>query len=239
MVLAISAGVLAQVYNFFPPPNSTITSHGLLVGSTSNAINSVSVMAADTVLQGQGASADPAAVSVNNCGDSTHALSYSTSTHAFGCQAISGGAGTTLNQVTKASTTSRNSTVTPTLDPELQFSVGSGIHTMTCLLQWQTFTGIQGARIQLSFSGTSSGFPAMTVFKYDSNGTPSPQSFQVFNLGASIVDTSFPNANDNAVWMVSATMQATSSGTLGIAWAQGNNTGNNLALNQGSWCWET
>lgn len=88
VAIGFSAILLAQIYNFFPSPNSTITNHGVLVGSTSNAINSVSAMAADTVLQGQGASADPAAVAVNNCGDSTHGLSYSTSTHTFGCQSI-------------------------------------------------------------------------------------------------------------------------------------------------------
>lgn len=86
--MAIAGSVVAQVYNFFPPTNSTLTTHGVLVGSTSNAINSVAAMAADTLLQGQGTSADPVAVAVNNCGDSTHALSYNTSTHAFGCQSI-------------------------------------------------------------------------------------------------------------------------------------------------------
>jgi hypothetical protein len=38
------------------------------------------------------ASATGAWKSVNNCGDSTHALSYSTGTHAFGCQAITASA---------------------------------------------------------------------------------------------------------------------------------------------------
>lgn len=73
----------------------TLTSHGVLLGEGTGNVSAVAAMSLDTVLQGQGASADPSAVAVNNCGDATHALSYNTTTHAFGCQAItSGGTGT-------------------------------------------------------------------------------------------------------------------------------------------------
>lgn len=44
---------------------------------------------ADTVLMNaSGSTAVPSAVAVTNCGDSTHALAYSTSSHVFSCQAI-------------------------------------------------------------------------------------------------------------------------------------------------------
>lgn len=69
----------------------TLPVHGVLLGEATSTVGNVAAMAADTLLQGRGASADPAAVSINNCGSSTQALSYSTSTHTFGCQTIAGG----------------------------------------------------------------------------------------------------------------------------------------------------
>lgn len=68
----------------------TLAAHGLLVGEGTSAINSVAPMALDTLLQGQGVTVDPLAVTILNCGSSTQALSYSTSTHIFGCQTITG-----------------------------------------------------------------------------------------------------------------------------------------------------
>lgn len=73
---------------------TTATAHGILLGEGTSTFGSVAAMALDTLLQGQGTGADPAAVSVPNCGSGTQALSYSTSTHAFGCQTISAGTGT-------------------------------------------------------------------------------------------------------------------------------------------------
>lgn len=73
---------------------ATLTVHGVLLGEGTSAVSAVAAMSLDTLLQGQGASADPAAVSVPNCGSGTQALSYSTSTHTFGCQTISAGTGT-------------------------------------------------------------------------------------------------------------------------------------------------
>lgn len=69
----------------------TLTAHGLLLGEGTSNVSAVAAMSADTLLQGQGTSSDPAAVAVNNCGSSTQALSYSTSTHSFGCQSITAG----------------------------------------------------------------------------------------------------------------------------------------------------
>lgn len=92
--------------------NTTLTAHGVLLGEGTAALASVAAMSADTLLQGQGASADPAAVSLTNCGDSTHALAYSTSTHTFSCQAISAGSsGPTLVQKAFTRTNSGSSGV--------------------------------------------------------------------------------------------------------------------------------
>ncbi len=74
---------------------TTLTNHGVLIGAGTSAITQLAAMAADTVLMGV-ASSDPSAVSVSNCGDSTHALAYSTSSHAFSCQSITGTANAPL-----------------------------------------------------------------------------------------------------------------------------------------------
>lgn len=69
---------------------ATLAAHSVLLGEGASAISNVGALAADTLLQGQGVSADPAGVALVNCGDSTHGLAYSTSSHAFSCQAITG-----------------------------------------------------------------------------------------------------------------------------------------------------
>jgi hypothetical protein len=59
-------------------------------------LSDLATQAADTVvMNASGSTAVPTAVAVNNCGDASHALSYSTSTHTWGCQAISSGGGGT------------------------------------------------------------------------------------------------------------------------------------------------
>jgi hypothetical protein len=94
---------------------ATLTNHGVLLGQGASNVAAVTAMAADTLLQGQGASADPAAVSVNNCGSSTTALSYSTSTHTFGCQTISaGGTGTVTSLTSGTAIVLSPSTITTT-----------------------------------------------------------------------------------------------------------------------------
>ena len=62
------------------------------INGTSIPLNS----AADQVL-GTTASATASWMTLPSCGDSTHALSYNTTTHTFGCQVLSGGGGSGAN----------------------------------------------------------------------------------------------------------------------------------------------
>lgn len=73
----------------------TLTAHGVLLGEGTSNVGSVAAMAADTLLQGQGATSDPATIALPSCSLTTNALSYSTSTHTFGCNTIAGGGGGT------------------------------------------------------------------------------------------------------------------------------------------------
>jgi hypothetical protein len=69
--------------------DATLNAHGVVVGEGTSPVATVAAMPADTILQGQGATSDPAAVAIGNCGDATHALSYGVSSpHAFGCQSL-------------------------------------------------------------------------------------------------------------------------------------------------------
>lgn len=65
----------------------SFTAHDVLIGEGAGPFNAIAI-AIDQVLMGV-TGADPAGVGIPNCGDSTHALSYSTTTHQFSCQGIS------------------------------------------------------------------------------------------------------------------------------------------------------
>lgn len=69
---------------------ATLTTHGVLLGEGTSNVSSVAAMAADTLLQGQGATSDPTAVALTSCSSASSALTYNTTTHAFGCNTISG-----------------------------------------------------------------------------------------------------------------------------------------------------
>lgn len=72
---------------------TTLTNHGVLVGAGTSAASGITALTDDQLLQGA-TGANPAGVGVPNCGSSTQALAYNTTTHAFGCQTISAGTGT-------------------------------------------------------------------------------------------------------------------------------------------------
>jgi hypothetical protein len=71
----------------------TLTNHGVLVGAGTSAVSGLTVLTDDQLLRGS-TGADPVATSLVNCGSSTQALAYNTTTHAFSCQTISAGTGT-------------------------------------------------------------------------------------------------------------------------------------------------
>jgi hypothetical protein len=219
---------------------ATLTAHGVLLGEGTSNVASVAAMAADTLLQGQGATADPAATTVGNCGDATHALSYSTSTHTFGCQAISAGSGVSITQVYKTTTTSRSNTTTPTADPDLQATVGTGNHTIHCVLTIFGAVSSGGFREQPAFSGTISGGAASwtyTVTRYALSTAPSTVN-AMQAMSASLADPT-PVANDTATVILNGSFISTTSGTVSLNWAQQTSAGGNTQLLAGSFCWFT
>lgn len=72
---------------------ASLTDHGVLLGSGTGAITPMSVLTDDELIVGA-TGADPIAVGLVDCGSSTQALAYDTTTHAFSCQTISAGTGT-------------------------------------------------------------------------------------------------------------------------------------------------
>lgn len=137
---------------------ATLTTHGVLLGEGTSNVSAVAAMAADTVLMGV-ASADPAAVAVNNCGSSTTALSYSTSTHTFGCQTIStGGTGTVTNVATGTGLTGGPITTTGTLSVDQTASLSwTGTETFNTNQTLFTNSATNWNPIALCATGQSSG----------------------------------------------------------------------------------
>lgn len=72
---------------------TSLTDHGVLLGSGTGAVTPMAVLADDELIVGA-TGADPIAVGLVDCGSSTSALAYDTTTHAFSCQTISAGTGT-------------------------------------------------------------------------------------------------------------------------------------------------
>lgn len=193
-------------------------------------------LAADQALMG--AAGTPLATALINCGDATHALAYSTSTHTYSCQAITaGGGGGTL--IVKAVSTSRNNTTTVTLDPELQFAASAATHTISCYLVISATTTPGGFRVTLSSTGTLAGNSWWNVMaKADPGGAgPGPGPLPATNnWNVNSGDAASPGTNDTASWIVQGSATTTTSGTIGVSWAQATSTGQNTTLNPGSYC---
>lgn len=159
---------------------ATLTSHGVLLGEGTANVSAVAAMAADTLLQGQGASADPVAVAVNNCGSATQALSYNTTTHAFGCQTITAGTGTVTSVGSGTGVTASPNPIvaTGTLAVDQAFSpTWSGT---------QAFTGgVFGAIGTSSVSPGVAGGSAKIRF-IQSAGAVGARAFEITDSGANI-----------------------------------------------------
>lgn len=76
--------------------------HGILLAQGASAMTVFGPFALDYVLMGGGVSADPVAAAVPNCGSSSQALAYSTSSHAWSCQTITTGSNPPWNTLQNA-----------------------------------------------------------------------------------------------------------------------------------------
>lgn len=187
------------------------TAHGVLIGEGTSAFTSI-VMGADTVLRGT-ASADPLATSVPNCGSGTQALSYNTTTHAFGCQTISvGGTGTVTsisagtgitaspNPIISTGSISVDQTFSPTMTGAWIFSPtatgtnftvnNNGTSASPTVKIASTFTSnstnpLLGLR--------SSAATPFATFSISANGTVGTDDLAIFQNGASNGDASVLN----------------------------------------------
>lgn len=151
---------------------NTLTNHGVLVGSGTSPISAIAAMASDNVLMGV-TGANPSAVAIGNCGDATHAISYNTTTHAWGCQAISAGTGTVTNVATGTGLTGGPITTTGTLSVDQSFSpTWTGTQTFTPSgTSPITINHNSGASLDLTITGSgASGIRGSVVNTTNSNG---------------------------------------------------------------------
>lgn len=129
------------------------TAHGVLIAEGASAVSPL-VMGADTLLRGT-ASADPVAVAINNCGSASTALSYSTSTHGFGCQTISvGGSGTVTSITAGGGLTGGTITSSGTIALDL---TSGNTWTGTQIFSGTTFNAAPQFNLGYSSAGTTNG----------------------------------------------------------------------------------
>lgn len=147
---------------------TTLTAHGVLVGEGTSAVVSIgSGSTADSVVAWAAAGSDPAALAVNNCAT---ALTYSTSSHTFGCNASAG-------VVPTVTTATGTSPITITATNELTTIVSMGtpaaatINLPTavqtagfreCIKDGTTNFGTNNATVKSPTSGTIDGVAGST-----------------------------------------------------------------------------
>jgi hypothetical protein len=156
-------------------------------------------MGADTVLRGT-ASADPVAAAVPNCGSSSQALNYNTTTHAFGCQSITGtatpGGATTNVQFNNAGSmagdsglTYAGSGVTFTQTASTNGAVTSNLINSSAGTSAQTFFHVQNDAAHNAYYGLSSSTYAATEW----GGGPTGE--QIFIGGSGNIPVTFGQNN--------------------------------------------
>lgn len=211
---------------------TTLTNHGILVGAGTSAVSGLTALTNDQLILGS-TGVNPGAVSLVNCGSATQALSYSTSTHTFGCQTISAGGGGATT-VMKTATTTRTSTTTVALDPDLQFtSVTAGNHTLHCNIT--VGVGATGATpgfklaVQVNSPGTTPQFLVTGI----SNGSP-----VAFNQNADgVLTAAFSPGSGISVYNIDVGWIASSgAGTAGLLWAQQTSSATATSINVNSFC---
>lgn len=115
---------------------ATLTAHNLIVGEGTSNVAFVAPAVDSVVAWAGSTSADPTATSIGSCSTGSSALTYNTSTHAFGCNSITAGAApsvaiaATSASITLASTnlltTVVNNTTVATATLPSAVTVGTG-----------------------------------------------------------------------------------------------------------------
>ncbi len=121
-------------------PNLGTPSAVTLTNGTGLPLAGLASQAADTlVANATGGSAAPTAVTIGSCSTASSALTYNTSTHAFGCNSISGGGSLTVGTTTIASGT--NTAIEFNNSGTLGEYTISGTGTVVAMVAGPTFTG--------------------------------------------------------------------------------------------------
>jgi len=184
-----------------------------------------------------GSAATPIATALVNCGDATHALAYSTSTHTYSCQAITaGGGGASVSSTIKASSTNRSSTTTYASDPDLTFgSQTAGNYLIDCYLIITAGSGTTPGMKVTFTTGAISTNSQITGYWAAQNETASPIN-NVNSLAAGVNSGSVPSALDVASVRVQSSFIQTGTGTIALQWAQNVSSSANLTVVSGSSC---
>lgn len=168
----------------------------------------------------------------------TTAVLNGTITCATACNASSLKVGQTAI-ISKTAPTTRTSNATPALDPDLQFTgVPAGDYQVTAYLFWSAATG-GGFQFGITntaalTNGSGSNAQSGTYNGYIGTCTPSTsvQTFSIVTSGVTVTCTT----TSTGFSQVNASMSASTSGTVGVNWAQNTSNASGTTLSGlGSW----
>lgn len=200
-------------------------------------------LAADQLLQGSGAT--PQALSVPNCGSSSQALGYSTSSHSFGCQSITGSGPSFITSV-RFGNNSRSNTSTPTCDNGVTTTIthsSTGTHDWYYSAIMDFFSGATAAgwkwSASTSVSGTGNSFENWTAtWTNATSSTPvSPINIDSASDTGGVVSSTFANGTTiEVIVRIEGTFRVGTSAdaTVCIGWAQASSNASATALVSGS-----
>jgi hypothetical protein len=157
------------------------------------ALTNLSTQAADTVLlNATGSAAAPTAVALPSCSTGTSALTYNTTTHALGCNSISGGS--SVWSALTAPTASLAITMPVGDNTQFTYSGNTSTNNLFSLIDATGNTGT-GALLEVHSVGTSSIHPFQITAQGTANGVQMSSAGTLAAIGTGTINATSVNGN--------------------------------------------
>jgi hypothetical protein len=139
----------------------------------------------------------------------------------------------------KSGTTSRSSTTTPSLDPDLQVSVAANaVYEVRASIGYVSASTSAGIKFDFQLpSGTMSYTAARTATAYNPGFGGNDYTAQVVNNDAGTPDSAItqPANTPYGVQVLGTLITGSTAGTFGVKWSQNSSTGTALVVDSGSY----